>query len=128
MNRFVILTGFVVFVSASAVEAQTREWKTLATVQLVAGRNGESVTARSDWQPFRDIRVCADQRPVRITGLHVNFVRGARQRIGMQRLLQPGACMPTTRLRQNGAIRSIYVGHDRVRSTPPPTTVRVQVR
>ena len=128
MYRAAVLTGIVLLAVAPPVAAQTTAWTTLATVPLHPGRDGEAVTVRTNQQPFREIRVCADRQSVRLTELRVNFVRGNRQQIAIQRTLQSRACTRPSSLRQRSAIRSIYVGHGRVRARSPLATVRVQVR
>lgn len=128
MNCAPLLACLLVPVVAWPLPAQAQDWKTLATVRLLPGRDGESVTVRSNRQPYRQIRACTERRQVFLTELRINFTRGARQRISVQRPIRPGGCSRATRLRQqNASIRSIYVGHSRVRGGAP-TLVRVQVR
>jgi hypothetical protein len=131
MKGSVVAAGFILLgtMLPAQVHAQARGWKTLATVRILPARDGESVTVRTNQQPFREIRVCADHRSVPITEVRVNFVRGNRQQINVQRTIRAGACSNAARLRQqNASIRSIYVGHGRVRATATPSTVRVQAR
>jgi hypothetical protein len=128
MNASIVVAGLALAGALLPAEAQAQSWKTLATLSVQ--RSGESTAVvQTNRQPFRHIRLCAQQRPVQVSQVVIRFDNGNRQTASFRRTIGRNTCAsPITLRTQDSPIRSINLKHAKIRPGNARPTVRVQAR
>jgi hypothetical protein len=101
LSASLVATGF-----ATDADAQARRggWETIGSRNVNGTIDRETIRVRGN-ERFREMRICASRRPIRVLGANVDFANGGSQDLNATSILSAGECSRPIDLR--GRARNI---------------------
>ena len=121
------LAAFAAAAGTFALPAQAQAWEQIGYQQADLKRDQDTIAVRGN-DRHRQIRVCVEQRPLRMRDLDVRFANGGRQDVAVRQRFAPGSCTRVIDLKGKGRnIASITMLYDKV-TDGRPAVVKVYAR
>lgn len=127
-----VLTLSAVALAATIItpaDAQRRSaWETIGTRAIDGGIDRETIPVRGR-ERFREVRFCAQRRPLRILGANADFRNGGTQDLNATAILSAGECSRPIDLRGRARdITAIRMTYAKFRVFSRAAVIRVQAR
>jgi hypothetical protein len=78
-------------IPSTATAQRGRSWQTIGTRNVDGTIDRETIRVRGN-ERFRELRICASRRPIRILGANVDFANGGSQDLNATSILSAGEC------------------------------------
>ncbi|PPC87622.1 MAG: hypothetical protein CTY31_01665 [Hyphomicrobium sp.] len=126
-SKAVSLAALAAAAVTFAMPSHAHAWEQIGYQQADMKRDQDTIAVRGN-ERHRQIRVCVEQRPLRMRDLDVRFANGGRQDVSLRKRFAPGSCTRVIDLKGKGRnIASITMLYDKV-TDGRPAVVKVYAR
>jgi hypothetical protein len=125
-------TAFAVAIAATLIMPHVadarRGWENIGSREVNGGLDRDTIAVRGN-ERFREIRLCAQGRPVRVFDADIEFANGGRQDLRASSLLSPGECSrPFNLTGTRRDITRVRLSYAKFRVFSRPPRIIVQAR